>query len=271
MSQWNVRVHILDIDVGSHAKIGMAKGNEVTVPIEPHATIHMLKQRVAMIVGAHMSWQTLSLPGSDAPLDDLTKLQDVEGLGDESTINLTAVAPKSQEEDVGELEEDTEAMAVEDVEPPGLPGPDAMNAELTEEQEDFRNKCNGEAAEALEDGDKATALKKYTEAIMVGNSSAMLLAKRGELLLKMRRPKAAVLDADAALAKNPDSAKAYRLRAKSHRFLSMWQEAVADFSSCQKIDYDPDLKEMHDFCTHRKKWHAKKAAQEAAKADGAAD
>merc|ERR1719195_773712 len=103
---------------------------------------------------------------------------------------------------------------------------------------DRQNACKGQAAEALEDGDKAGALAKLTEAILIAN---------------------------AALGKNPDSAKAYRLRAKAHRFLSMWDEAVTDFAACQKIDYDDDLKDMHEFCNRRKKWHAKKKAQEAKK------
>eukprot|EP00971_Amphidinium_carterae_P045964 904272-Amphidinium_carterae.1 len=45
----------------------------------------------------------------------------------------------------------------------------------------------------------------------------MLLCKRGELLLKLRRPKAALQDSNAALKINPDSAKAYRLRGKVMR------------------------------------------------------
>merc|ERR1719330_306238 len=184
-------------------------------------------------------------------------------------IDLYVKAPVVEEEDIGELSEDPDAMCDEDAPPPGLPEETLMSKELTEEEEDRQNACKGQAAEALEDGDKAKALAKLTEAILVGNPNAMLLAKRGELLLKLKRPKAAILDADAALGKNPDSAKAYRLRAKAHRYLSMWDEAVTDFAACQKIDYDDDVKDMHEFCNRRKKWHAKKRAQEAKKDAGA--
>jgi len=98
---------------------------------------------------------------------------------------------------------------------------------------------------------------------MVGNPNAMTLSKRGELLLKMKRPKAAISDATAALKKNPDSAKALKLRGKAHRFLSMWAEAVTDFAACQQIDYDDDIADMHKYCTKRKVWHEKMAVRKA--------
>merc|ERR1712146_500341 len=117
--------------------------------------------------------------------------------------------------------------------------------ELTEDEEDKRNSLKGAAAEMLEDGDKAGALAKLTEAVLVGNPNAMSLARRGELLLKMKRPKAAVIDASAALEKNPDSAKAYKIRGKAQRLLAKYAEAVDDFAQCQKIDYDDDIVDMH--------------------------
>lgn len=263
--QWNVKVKIVELDRGDAPapKNRWVQNDTVTVQIEPHATINMLKQRIAMLVAAHTSWQTMKPSGGETALDDLCKLSDIEGMQDGGIVNLFVKGPTEQEEDLGELSEDPDAMAPEDEVPPGLPDEATMSKELTEEEEDRQNACKGQAAEALEDGDKAGALAKLTEAILVGNPNAMLLAKRGELLLKLRRPTAAIVDASAALAKNPDSAKAYRLRGKAHRYLSMWDEAVADFATCQNIDYDDDLKEMHEFCTGRKRWHQKKRAQEA--------
>merc|ERR1711957_808135 len=136
-------------------------------------------------------------------------------------------------------------------------------------------KHKGDAAEFLEDGDKAKALEKLTEAILVGNPNAMLLAKRGELLLKMKRPLAAKADATAALKKNSDSAKALKLKGKACRHLSLWDEAVADFAKAQSIDYDDDVVDMHKFCTKRKTWYVKTAAraenvEKKAQADAAA-
>mmetsp|Transcript_50982 Transcript_50982/g.157804 ORF Transcript_50982/g.157804 Transcript_50982/m.157804 type:complete len:276 (+) Transcript_50982:73-900(+) len=269
-TQWNIKVRIVELDRGSTVtpahKNRWVKGDTVLVQIEPHATINMLKQRIAMLVAAHHSWQTLKIADGAEALDDVLKLSDAEGLADNGMLDLCVNAPKEPQEELGELSDDPEAMTTEDVPPPALPDAAAMEKQLEEEEEDRQNKFKGEAAEALEDGNKEAALQKLTDAIMVGNPGAMLLAKRGELLLKMKRPKAAILDATAALAKNPDSAKAYRLRAKAHRYLSMWDEAVVDFANCQKIDYDDDLKEVHEFCNRRKKWHAKKKALEAKEA-----
>mmetsp|Transcript_55797 Transcript_55797/g.173141 ORF Transcript_55797/g.173141 Transcript_55797/m.173141 type:complete len:276 (-) Transcript_55797:120-947(-) len=269
-TQWNIKVRIVELDRGSTVtpahKNRWVKGDTVLVQIEPHATINMLKQRIAMLVAAHHSWQTLKIADGAEALDDVLKLSDAEGLADNGMLDLCVNAPKEPQEELGELSDDPEAMTAEDVLPPALPDAAAMEKQLAEEEEDRQNKFKGEAAEAIEDGNKEAALQKLTDAIMVGNPGAMLLAKRGELLLKMKRPKAAILDATAALAKNPDSAKAYRLRAKAHRYLSMWDEAVVDFANCQKIDYDDDLKEVHEFCNRRKKWHAKKKALEAKEA-----
>merc|ERR1719265_2418545 len=101
-------------------------------------------------------------------------------------------------------------MQEEEEAAPGLP--DSLDKELTEEEEDKQNSLKAAAADLLEDGDKAGALAKLTEAVMVGNPNAMLLSRRADLLLKMKRPAAAIIDATAALAKNPDSAKAYKIR-----------------------------------------------------------
>jgi len=266
-TQWSIKVKIVELERGNTApKNRWEKGDSVIVQIEPNATINMLKQRIAMLVAAHMSWQVLKATGNDEPLDDVLKLQDVEGLCDGGVIDLYAKAPAAPSEELGELEEDPDAMAEEDSPPPGLPDDQNTDKQLTPDEEDRQNKFKAEAAELLEDGDKEGALAKLTEAVLVGNPNAMLLVKRGELLLKMKRPKAAIIDANAALKKNPDSAKAFRLRAKAQRYLSLWEPAVADFAACQTIDYDEELKPMHDFCTKRKQWHTKKAALEAKKA-----
>merc|ERR1712217_859654 len=98
--------------------------------------------------------------------------------------------------------------------------------------------------ELLEDGDKAAALAKLT---------------------------AAIIDAAAALKKNPDSAKAYKLRGKAYRFLSKWSEAVDDFAQCQQIDFDDAIADMHKYCTRRKVWHMKMATRREKEAKKEAD
>lgn len=260
--QWTIKIRLEELDRGEvHVKNRWNKGETIAVQIEPHATVSMLKQRVALIVAAHEKWQTLKV--GDKVLDDNSaKLEDIEGVENNSVVSLFAKAPAEPEEDLGELSDDPDALAEEADDLPPLPEGEAMDKELTEEEEDKQNAAKGAAAELLEDGDKAKALEKLTEAVMVGNPNAMLLCKRGELLLKMKRPKAALVDASAALKKNPDSAKAYKLRGKANRFLSKWVEAVDDFAQCQQIDFDDSIADMHKYCTKRKVWHMKMAARE---------
>jgi len=110
--------------------------------------------------------------------------------------------------------------------------------ELTDDATDKQNGLKQEGTDALEDGKKDVALEKFTAAIEVGCASAMLLTRRAQLLADMDRPRAAVNDCFAALAANPNSAKAFKLRAKSYLKLEMLEEAHEDFQTALKIDYD---------------------------------
>lgn len=115
--------------------------------------------------------------------------------------------------------------------------------ELTDDIQDKQNALKQEGAEALEDGKKELALEKFSEAIGLGCVSAMLIAKRGQLLLQMDRPRAAVNDCNAALAINPDSAKAFKTRARAYLKLEMLEEAHFDFQTALKIDFDDQTEE----------------------------
>jgi len=269
--QWNVKVRLAELDRGSTVvKNRWSQGETIAVQIEPHATVGMLKQRVALVVRAHEKWQTMRL--GEVELDNIAKLQDIEGLQDGSTVDLFAKAPVEAEEDLGVLSDDPDAMEEEAEPAPGLPDDAGLERELSDDEQDLQNKCKQEAADILEDGgDKGAALAKLTEAVMVGSPNAMLLCRRGELLLKLKRPRAAVADADAALKKNPDSAKAYKLRGKAYRYLSDWERAVEDFSQCQKIDYDDAVADMHKYCTKRKVWYAKMAVRKKKEEEAAAE
>mmetsp|Transcript_39402 Transcript_39402/g.112478 ORF Transcript_39402/g.112478 Transcript_39402/m.112478 type:complete len:449 (+) Transcript_39402:58-1404(+) len=153
--------------------------------------------------------------------------------------------PPVEEEEPDEPEEPEEP---EEEDPDRLPedsppfpeqGP-AGEIELTDEQMDAQGAAKQAAVEALEDGKLEEALQKYTEAIKIGNVSAMMYAKRAELLLKLKRPNACIADCTAAIGVNPDSGKAYRIRGKAHRRLGHWEDAHKDLSMGQKLDFDDD-------------------------------
>merc|ERR1711933_304500 len=126
------------------------------------------------------------------------------------------------------------------------------------------------AAEAIEDGDLAKAIEKYTEAIKIGNATAMMYAKRADLLLKMKRPCACIKDCDAAIKTNPDSGKAYRMRGKAHRKLGHWEEAHSDLSMGQKLDFDDDTVDVQKFVADKWKKISEKKTRQRIKAEAKA-
>merc|ERR1719502_269455 len=129
------------------------------------------------------------------------------------------------------------------------------------------------AAEAADAGDADGALAKYDEAIALGAPSALLLCKRGELLLRRARPAAAAADATVALGINPDSCKALRLRGKARRRLGEYDGALEDLGQAQKIDFDPDVAATLKYISSRvakmRKIELKAEAEAAAAAEAA--
>ena len=73
--------------------------------------------------------------------------------------------------------------------------------------------------------------------------SALLYAKRAECFLKLKKPNAAIKDADAALALNPDSARALRARGLAQRLLGAWEASAKDLGAAQAIDFSEEIVE----------------------------
>jgi len=169
------------------------------------------------------------------------------------------VEPEVEEEE--EEEEEEEPEEPEEPDPEQLPedaGPfpdksPANDLELSDAQLDKQGDFKQAGAEALEDGDLAKAVEKYTEAIKIGNATAMMYAKRAEMLLKLKRPCASIADCDAAIEINPDSAKAFRMRGKAYRKIGKWVEAHKDLSVAQQLDFDDDTAEVQKFVDVRYK------------------
>merc|ERR1712039_558600 len=138
----------------------------------------------------------------------------------------------------------------EDTEP--FPDLGPADVELSDADLDRQAQAKQAATDALEDGKTEEAINKYTEAIAIGNASALMYAKRAELLLKMKRPLACINDSDAALKLNPDSAKALKTRGKAYRKLCKWEESFSDLSTGQKLDFDDATADVLDVVS--KKW-----------------
>mmetsp|Transcript_75187 Transcript_75187/g.220411 ORF Transcript_75187/g.220411 Transcript_75187/m.220411 type:complete len:486 (+) Transcript_75187:81-1538(+) len=129
-------------------------------------------------------------------------------------------------------------MADFDDEPPfpALSPPDVH--ELSEEAQEQQSSLKQQAADALEDGQPELALERLSEAVALGCASALLYCRRAQLLLQVSRPRGAVNDCAAALEINPDSGKAFKIRARARALLEEWEQALADFQEGLKIDYD---------------------------------
>ena len=175
-----------------------------------------------------------------------------------------------------EEEKDTPAWKKEamDADPNAAPFGGSWGAEASvdatadKKDEDFPPMYEGDGSN--DDFDKATdakmagsdlksagnfeeALEKYTEAVLAAEPSALLLANRAHCLFKLKRYNAAIRDCDAALEKNPDSAKALRIRGESYLKTEQFHSARKDLSQAQTIDWDSEaammLKEATEKCS----------------------
>merc|ERR1712238_462660 len=84
-------------------------------------------------------------------------------------------------------------------------------------------------------------------AVLASDPSPSLLTLRAKTLMSVNRHRAADRDASSALAINPDSARALRVRGRSRMKMLEGLGARADLSAAQGIDFDEivadDLKE----------------------------
>lgn len=149
----------------------------------------------------------------------------------------------SDDEDPERIPQDSEPF-------PSLPKP-LTAAEPSNQKLNALASAKGKAELALEAGDSAKALDYFTKAIMTGAASALLFTKRGELLLRERRPRAAIADCAAAIEVNPDCGKAYRVRGTAYRRLGNWQASHKDLVQGQKLDYDEGTDELLRFVAQK--------------------
>lgn len=159
-------------------------------------------------------------------------------------------------------EEDAERLPEDPAPYPELPA--LPLGEADEAQQALCSAAKQAAAEALEAGNIELSLAKYTEAIMSGAASALLFARRGELLLQQSRPCAAIFDCTAALEVNPDCGKAYRIRGLAERKLGRWEAAHRDLLLGQKLDYDEATVQIQQLVAQKaKQAEERRAAAEA--------
>ncbi|XP_061956050.1 TPR repeat-containing thioredoxin TDX-like isoform X2 [Populus nigra] len=126
-----------------------------------------------------------------------------------------------------------------DNDPPQKMGDPAV--EVTEEKRDAAQTEKAKAMDAISEGNLDEAIDHLTEAIMLNPISAILYATRASVFVKLKKPHAAIRDADAALAINPDSAKGYKVRGMARAMLGQWEQAASELQMASKLDYDDEI------------------------------
>jgi len=86
---------------------------------------------------------------------------------------------------------------------------------------------------------------------MLGSPTALVYAKRAEVLLQLKRPSACIEDCNTALALNPDVGKAFRLRGIAWTHLGNWSEAHVDLLRGQQLDFHENIVALHQFVHER--------------------
>jgi len=118
------------------------------------------------------------------------------------------------------------------------------NKAVTDDDMEAANDLLSEARSDARGGNHEQAIQKLTEAIKRNPTQSSLYAFRAEYLVHLKKPNAAIRDANRALELNPDSSRALKTRGKAKRFLGKYLEAFYDLSQGNSLDWDettPDL------------------------------
>lgn len=150
-------------------------------------------------------------------------------------------------------EEDDSDMEIDEVPEPDIDMSDVVEAdtefdsmgedgrECSEEDMDKVMELRSRGMGELSSGNLKESVKTFTEAIDISNSSTVLFVKRATAYVRMKRPNAAIRDAQKALEINPDSVPALKVLGKAEKLLGKWDLACKHFQEAQKIDYDGDI------------------------------
>uniref|UniRef100_A0A5B7BUX4 TPR repeat-containing thioredoxin TDX n=1 Tax=Davidia involucrata TaxID=16924 RepID=A0A5B7BUX4_DAVIN len=197
-----------------------------------------------------------------------------------SEEHLDAKKPNlSSDDKLGEdiVESDIELDNTDIVEPDDDP-PQKMgdpSIEVTEENRDAAQTLKSKAMDAVCEGKLNEAVDHLMEAILLNPSSAILYATRASVFVKLKKPNAAIRDADAALQINPDSAKGYKMRGMARSMLGQWEKAASDLHDASKLDYDEEIGSVlkkvepnsHKIEEHRKKYERLRKERERRKSE----
>ncbi|KAM0825182.1 hypothetical protein ACQ4PT_069753 [Festuca glaucescens] len=210
-------------------------------------------------------------------MDDIDE-EDVDGDDEEYDEPMRDPTPEPDELDEEIVESDIELDADGVVEPDHDNTPQKMgdpSVEVTEDSRDASQEAKGLAMEAMSEGKLEEAVEHLTKAILLNPTSAIMYGTRASVFIKMKKPAAAIRDANAALEINPDSAKGYKTRGMANAMLGKWEAAARDLHAASNIDYDDEISSVlkkvepnaHKIVEHRRKYDRLRKEREEKKAE----
>ncbi|VVA98042.1 unnamed protein product [Arabis nemorensis] len=204
------------------------------------------------------------------------KIENTERDYEDKAETKPSFSPKHDDDEI--MESDVELDNSDVVEPDNDKTPQPMGdptVEVTDENREAAQSEKSKAMGAISEGKFDEALDHLTEAIMLNPTSAILYATRATVFLLVKKPNAAIRDANVALQFNPDSAKGCKARGMAKAMLGLWEEAAADLHVASKLDYDeemglalkkvePNVKRIEE---HRKKYQRLRKEKELQRAE----
>lgn len=193
---------------------------------------------------------------------------------DETEEVKPKVEEEEEEDEIVESDVELEGDTVEpDNDPPQKMGDSSV--EVTDENREAAQEAKGKAMEALSEGNFDEAIEHLTRAITLNPTSAIMYGNRASVYIKLKKPNAAIRDANAALEINPDSAKGYKSRGMARAMLGEWAEAAKDLHLASTIDYDEEISAVlkkvepnaHKLEEHRRKYDRLRKEREDKKAE----
>ncbi|XP_042017575.1 TPR repeat-containing thioredoxin TDX-like [Salvia splendens] len=173
-----------------------------------------------------------------------------------------------------DVELDNSDVVEPDYDPPLQMGDPSVEVNEADREGALVQKAMAMDAAFLE-GNLVKAMSHLTEAVVLNPKSAMLYASRASMFVKLKKPKAAIRDADAALKIDDELFKGYKARGMAKGMLGLWEDAARDLHMARKFDFDEEttvmLKKVESnrkkIAEHRQKYEKLQKASEQRKAE----
>ncbi|KAL1541970.1 hypothetical protein AAHA92_26118 [Salvia divinorum] len=172
-----------------------------------------------------------------------------------------------------DVELDDSDVVEPDYDPPLQMGDPSV--EVSEDDQEDALVQKAMAMDAFLAGNLDKAISFLTEAVVLDPNSAMLYASRASVLVKLKKPNAAIRDADASLKINDELGRGYKARGMAKGMLGLWDAAARDLLMASKFDFDEEatvmLKKVESnrkkIIEHRQKYEKLRKAREQGKAE----